>query len=123
MTSDMEQKEEMDRIVLKFGAMCMTPRRGKEVKFLREVFDEKNARLLLNESQTEGLVIKMEEGRRKRAGKGAAGEARVLKTALIVKNRLKKEDAKQVREKVRIAQAEWKQAKEEVFPRDIRVFR
>jgi len=119
----------MDRIVLKFGAMCMTPRRGKEVKFLREVFDEKNARLLLNESQTEGLVIKMEEGRRKRAGKGAAGEARVLKTALIVKNRLKKEvlkekeDAKQVREKVRIAQAEWKQAKEEVFPRDIRVFR
>ena len=46
----MEQKEEMDRIVLKFGAMCMAPRRGEEVKFLREVFDEKNARLLLNES-------------------------------------------------------------------------
>ena len=75
-------------------------------------------------------MIKMREGRRKRAGKGAAGEARVLKTALIVKNRLKKEevlkekeDAKQVREKVRIAQAEWKQAKEEGFPRDIRVFR
>ena len=108
-----EQFEKMDRIILKFGGMCMTPRRGKEVKFLREVFDEKNARLLLNESQTEGLVIKMREGRRKRAGKGAAREARMLKTALIVKNGLKKEevlkgkeDAKKVREKARITQAE-----------------
>ena len=97
---------------------------------MKELFDQKQALLLVTQAKNEGLGTKMKESRRKRATKAASGEARVLQMETILENKEKKEvvlkekaDAKQTREEVRIAQAEWKQAKEEVFPRDIRVFR
>ena len=84
----------------------------------------------ISAATNEGLVAKMKESRHKRATKAASGEVRVLQMETILMNKGKKEvvlkekeDAKRLKEELRIAQALWKQAKEEVFPKDIRVFR
>jgi hypothetical protein len=49
---------------------------------------------------------------------------------VILENKEKKQavleekvEARRTRDEIRVSQAEWKRIKEEVFPRDIRVFR
>jgi hypothetical protein len=110
--------------------MYMTPGRKRDLGYMKDLLDQKQALLLVTQAENGGLVAKMKESKRKRATKAASGEARVMQMETIQENKEKKEvvlwekeTAKRTREEIRIAQAEWKIAKEEVFPRDIRVFR
>ena len=78
----------------------------------------------------EALVKKARETRVKKARKAVNGDARVLTVDEILKRQQEKnqvleeqQQARARRDEVRTAAAEWRLVREEVFPRDIRVFR
>jgi hypothetical protein len=129
-SSEPNLKDEMDRMVQKMNALCMTPSKQQQLKYLSQLIEQTPAELVWVKANAEDILEKMKQSRRKKATKAATGEARVLQMEVILENKEKKlavleekVEARLTRDEIRVSQAEWKRIKKEVFPRDIRVFR
>ena len=76
----------MDRIVQKMNALCMTPSKQQQLKYLPQLVEQTQAELVCVKANAEDLLEKMKQSRHKKATKAASGEARVLQMEVILAN-------------------------------------